>query len=96
MRRQVECLNRLFETRKCREEILQFLKDEHLINDDVMQNLLHEHHTQHASKMITLFDDLKKKEALQMVDFEWKILPKEFIQLTLVAKTAKKEITYSV
>jgi hypothetical protein len=92
----VECLNRLFDTIKCREEILQFLKDEHLISDDVMQHILHEHHTQHASKILTLLEDLKKKEALQMVDFEWKILPKEFIQLTLVAKTAKKEFTYSV
>jgi flagellar motor switch protein FliG len=96
VRKRIDFLNRLFDLRKCREEILDFLKDEHIINDDIKQSILHEHHTQHASKILSLFEDLQKKEALQSVEFEWKILPVEFMQLTLISKNAKKDFTYSV
>ena len=51
MRKQIDFLNRLFDVIKCRTDVLQFLKDEKLINDDTMQNVLHEHHTQHATKI---------------------------------------------
>ncbi len=96
MKRKVDFLNKLFELRKCREEILDFLKDEKLINDDVKQNILHEHHTQHAARIFTLLSELNAKEQLQLVEYDWKLLPVEFMQLTLVSKNAKKDFTYSV
>lgn len=96
MRKKIDMLNRLFELIKCRSEILQFLKEEKLISDDIMQGTLHEHHTQHAVKIAGMLEDLKKKEDLQLVDYEWQILPKELVKLTLISKASKKEFTYSV
>lgn len=96
MRKRVDFLNRLFELRKCREEILDFLMDEKLINDDIKQGILHEHHTQHATRIYTLLSELNKKEDLQLLEFDWKLLPIEFMQLTLVSKNARKEFTYTV
>lgn len=96
MRNKIAFLNRLFETLKCRNEILQFLRDEKIISDDVMQNILHETHTQHASKIYTLLQELLQAEVLQVVEYEWRILPVEFIQLSLVSKTAKKDFTYTI
>jgi sulfur carrier protein ThiS len=96
MRKQIEMMNRLFDTLKCRNEILQFLKDEKLINDDTMQAILHDHHTQHATKIAGLLAELQQAEKLQLVDYEWRILPKELVKLTIVSKNAKKDFTYAV
>lgn len=96
MRKKIECLNRLFDLIKCRTDILQFLKEEKIISDDLMQSILHEHHTQHAPRIATLLDELASKDQLQLVDYEWAILPKEVVKLTLVSKSNKKDFSYSV
>lgn len=75
---------------------MDFLKDENLINDDIKQGILHEHHSQHASRILTLLEELSKKDQLQLVNYEWKILPVEFVQLSLVSKTGKKDFTYTI
>ncbi len=96
MRKKIECLDRLFVTLKCRNEILEYLKGEKLITDDVMQHLLHDHHSTHSTKIASLMEELLKAEKLQLVDYSWTILPKEFIQLSIVSKDSKKDFTYSV
>ena len=95
MRRKVECLNRLFELLKCRTEILQFLKEEKVISDDTMQHLLLEHHTTHSTRIAGLLDESMKMDKLQLVDYEWTILPHELVKLSLVSKNAKKEWTFN-
>ena len=96
MRKKIEFLNRLFDTIKCRNDVLQFLKEEKLIDDNLMQAVLHEHHTQHAPRIAGMLDELQRADKLQLVDYEWQILPKELVKLTLVSKTSKKDFTYSV
>jgi len=94
---QVEFLNKLFDKLKCRADILQFLRDEKLITDDNMQSLLHDHHhTVHASQIFGILTELTKAEKLQLVDYEWKVLPNELMKLTIVAVEAKKVFEYSV
>lgn len=96
MRKKIEFLDRLFAVLNCRFEILQFLKDENVISDDIMQNLLNEHHGTHSSRIASLLHELQVGEQLSLVDYEWSILPSELLKLTIVAPTAKREFTYSV
>lgn len=96
MRNKINFLNRLFATLDCRTDILQYLKDEKFITDDVMATLLNEHHTTHAPKIASMLAELQKVEKLQLVDYEWTILPQELLRLTVVARDSKKEWTYVV
>lgn len=95
MKRKIEFLTRLFDLLKCRNSLLEYLKEEKLISDDVMQNMLAEHYSTHASKIAFLLQDLQKSDQLQLLDYEWSILPFERLKLTLVTRTGKKEFEYS-
>ena len=92
----IDFLNTLFKRLQCRMEILQFLKTENVINDDTVAHLINEPHNTHAQLIFSLLNELQKKEKVQLVDYEWTILPKEFLKLTLVTDNSKKEFTYSV
>lgn len=96
MRKKIDCMSRLFDLLKCRNEILEFLKEEKLISDDVMQTILHEHHSGHAAKITTMLAEFQQADKLQLVDYEWTILPKELVQLTVVSRNTKKVWVYSV
>lgn len=96
MRRKIDFLKKMFSLMDCRQDILLFLRDDGLISDDDMQRLLHEDHNYHPIKIASLIDDLSTKGSLQLASYEWSILPKEHMCLTLVSETDKKEFIYSV
>lgn len=96
MRKKIECLERLFALLKCRNDLLQFLKEEGVINDDTMQNTLHEHHGTHATKIAGMLEEAVRTEKLQLVDYEWTILPIELVKLTIVSRNSKKEFAYEI
>lgn len=96
IKRKIDCLNRLFELTKCRTEVLQYLKSEKIITDDVMAGILHGNHNTHSTQIATLLQECAKKETVQLVDYEWTILPKELIRLTIVTANSKKEFLYTV
>lgn len=93
MKRKIEFLNKLFDVLKCRNELLQFLKDEKIITDTDMANILNENHTLHASRIAFLLEELQNKEALQLVQYDWILLPTERMNLLLISKLSKKEFT---
>ena len=95
MKRRVEFLNRIFDLLKCRTLILEYLKEEKLITDDMVQTLLNEHHSSHAPKIYNILTELNKSDKLQLVDYEWTILPFEHLKLTLVSHSGKKEFEYN-
>ena len=95
MKRRIEFLIRIFDLLKCRTAILEYLKEEKLITDDFMQGLLNEHYSSHATRIAGLLAQLNKEDKLQLVDYEWTILPFERLKLTLVSNTGKKEFEYS-
>ena len=96
MRKKIDFLNRMFDRLKNRNDILEFLKLHKLINDDVMQNILHENHKTHSTVIAMLLQDLATEEKVQLVSYDWTILPKETMKLTIVTETDKKEFIYSV
>lgn len=96
MKRRLEFLNRLFDLLKCRNDLLNYLKEEKLITDNDIQTLLNEHHSSHSLRILTLLDNLAKSDDLQLVDYEWTVLPFERLKLTLVSRTGKKEFEYNI
>lgn len=96
MRRKIEFLDRMFDRLKNRIEIMEFLKLSKLISDDTMQNILHDNHQMHSTVIASLLDELVQKEKVQLVSYDWTILPKESLKLTIVTDTDKKEFSYSV
>jgi len=96
MRKQIEFLDRMFDRLKNRQEILEFLKLNRLINDDQLQTILHEQHNTHSTVIAGLLANLVKEEKVQMVSYDWTILPKETMKLTIVTDLDKKEFIYSV
>ncbi len=96
MQKKIEFLNRMFKLLNNRFEILDFLKQEKIITDDTMQNLLNQHHSSHASLIASLLDELIKTEKFQLLNYEWTVLPKELLQLTIVTDQTKKQFTYTV
>ena len=96
MRKQIEFLDRLFKLIQCRGDILDFLKSEKLITDDQKQQLLHDNHETHSTKIASLLNELQQSEQLHLVSYEWTVLPSELMKLTIVSSNDKKEFIYTV
>lgn len=96
MRKKIEFFEKLFKKLNCRNEILQFLRDEHIITDDQMQHILHDTPLTHPTQYASLLDELLTTEKLQLVNYDWTVLPKEFLRLEIVTPGAKKDWTFSI
>jgi hypothetical protein len=96
MRKQTEFLNRLFSLLPCQVEILQFLRDERLISEESMTGLLKDRSETHPEQIALILHELAASEQLQLVDYEWTILPTELLQLTIVSLKDKRVFNYSV
>jgi len=96
MRKKIEFLDRMFDRLKNRVEILEFLKLSRLINDDTMQSILHGNHKTHSTAIATLLNSLVSEEKVQLISYDWTILPNEVMKLTIVTDADKKEFVYSV
>lgn len=94
MNKKIECLNQLFKLLQCRQEVLEFLAEEKVIPQVSIQDILHTNHNTHAAQIATLLDSAVKEDQLQLVDYEWAILPVERISLTIVSNTTKKEFKH--
>jgi hypothetical protein len=94
MIRKVEFLQRLFKLTKDRHSILEFLAAEKIILPVRVQDILHTEHTTHASQIAVLLEQAVKDEKVQLLDYEWTILPVERMSLTIVTQTDKRVFTY--
>ncbi len=96
MNQKVQFLSRLFTLLNCKIQLLEFLKDEKLINKEQIGALMVEHESYHASSIHAILSSLNKEDKLQLLDYEWVLLPKERLVLTIVTNNAKKQFEYSV
>lgn len=87
----IRFLEEMFKTQKNQTQILQFLVDQQVYDKRSMDLLLHEDYRQHSTKIAMLLNDLQKEEKLQLVDYEWSILPKSVMRLSIVGPHDKKE-----
>lgn len=91
MIKKIDCLKALFKKAQCRQEVLEFLAEEKIIPQVSVQDILHSNHNTHASQIAFILDSAEKEESLQLVDYEWVILPVSKIKLTIVSNNTKKE-----
>ena len=96
MRKKIDFLNKLFSVMQCRTEILDFVVQQKFLSESEKRDILLSDPATHASTIANLLNRLASEEKLQLVTYDWTILPKEHMKLSIVGETDNKEITYSL
>jgi len=94
MVKQIDFLAKMFKVLNNRQEILEFLAETKVIKLVDVQDILLTNHNTHAGQIAALLSGAVKEEQLQLVDYEWSILPVEKMLLTIVSDSTKKEWRY--
>ena len=93
VKRQIECLERLQSLTGQLELILQFLKQEGLVDDNQMRSV--KNSSDHAKEVQLILRDLQVREKLQLLEYEWNVLPVENIKITIVTDRDSKEFVHN-
>lgn len=92
-RREIECLNRLQTTTHQLDDILIFLKQEDLIDDNVIKST--KQSTDHAKEIYLILKNLQSKNRLQLLEYEWNILPVENIKISIITDRNQAEFVFN-
>lgn len=90
--RHVDCLKRLLELTASQQELIDFLKQEKLMTVDEEAEMKLE--VDKVYYLCGLLFKYSKEEKLQLLSFEWVMLPKERVRLRMVTDRRTKEISY--
>jgi hypothetical protein len=90
---QINCLQRLQDTTGQLEEILVFLKLEQLVDDNQMKSV--KLSADHAKEVQQILRDLQVRNKLQMLTYEWNVLPVENIMISIVTERNSREFTFN-
>ena len=93
VKREIECLNRLQEMTGQLEDILSFLKQESLVDDNQIKSV--KLSADHAKEIRGILQDLKMRQKLQLLQYEWSVLPVENICITVITDRNQKEFIYN-
>lgn len=91
--REIECLQRLQAMTGQLEDILSFLKLENLIDDNQMKSV--KLSSDHPKEVRGILQDLKSKQKLQLLQYEWSVLPVENISITVITDRNQKEFIFN-
>ena len=93
-KREVDCLKRLQELSPIYEELLAFLLQENLLSKEEMKAIKSspEQNKLIHTKLMTLSNEHK----LQLLEFEWTILPVERLRINIVTDRGFREFTAEV
>lgn len=73
--------------------ILQFLKQEGLVDDNQMRSV--KNSSDHAKEVQAILRDLQVKNKLQLLEYEWSVLPVENIKITIITDRDSKEFIFN-
>ena len=90
---QILCLQRLQDTTGQLEEILQFLKLEGLVDDNQVKSV--RLGADHAKEIQQILRNLQVTNKLQLLMYEWNILPVENIMISIITERNSREFTYN-
>lgn len=93
VKREVECLNRLQEMTGQLEDILGFLKQENLVDDNQLRSV--KLSADHPKEVRGILADLKVKQKIQLLQYEWSVLPVENIAITIITDRNQKEFIFN-
>jgi hypothetical protein len=90
VKREVECLQRLHQLTPTYEELLQFLEQELLMTREELKAVRAS--PEQAKLLQARLALLSRDRKLQLLEYEWALLPVERIRITLVTNNTMKEI----
>ena len=90
---QINCLQRLQDTTGQLEDMLQFLKLEGLVDDNQMKSV--KMSADHAKEMQQILRDLQVKNKLQLLIYEWNILPVENICVSIITERNQADFSFN-
>lgn len=91
-KREIDCLTRLQSLTGQLDDILDFLKLEDLINDGEIKFI---RNSSDKAKEVQIFlKDLQVRQKVQMLMYEWSILPIENISITIITDKNQREFIY--
>lgn len=93
LKREIECLQRLQELTGQLEDILQFLKLENLVNDNQLKTVRLS--ADHAKEIQAILRNLQVTQKLQLLEFQWTVLPVENITISIITDRNQKEFIFN-
>ena len=93
IRKEIECLSRLNSINSGMNDILEFLLSDKLITKEDIKSIAA---SSDRSRMTqTLLTRLSSEDKLQLLEFNWILLPIERINIIIVTKQTHKEFSYN-
>lgn len=89
----IEFINQLMKRSGRSKELFLFLERNFCVNNDYTQRFFQTPVNLQSSHLIQKLAELEKEGKLGLVSYDWTILPKEKLSLTLVAPTESIEIS---
>jgi hypothetical protein len=91
--REIMCLQRLQETTNQLGDILVFLKQENLIDEQKIKAIATS--PEYPKELQGILRDLQVRQKFQLLEFEWNLLPVENIRIYIVTDRNQKEFVYN-
>ena len=92
-KREIECLARLNDLNGAVDDVLQFLLSEKLVTKEEIKFI--QHSSDQPKNLQATLKKLSSTDKLQLVEYEWTILPVERIKIHIVTDRATREFTYN-
>lgn len=89
----LQFIERLLKLSHCTDEMMQFLVNDKLLNDQEVQAIRNA--VDQPRLILSTLEGLKKQDKLLLLDFEWLLLPVERLKLTLITEREKREFVYN-
>lgn len=88
----ISCIKRMIDM-DSHMEMFDWLKESKIIPDDSFSN-----NSNQLIAEIVYYNLTRscKDDKIQLLDFEWSLLPKEYIKITIITEREKKEFTYNL
>lgn len=93
MKNEIACLKKLNDLTGQIDDILLFLKNEDLVNDVDIKTIRQS--SDRPKEIATKLENLKNNKKIQLLEYNWQILPKEFIIINIITDSNRKEFSYN-
>jgi len=90
---QIECLSRLQDLTSQLDSIIYFLKQEGLVDNNAIRHILNS--TDKAKEIELLLYTLRVKEKLQLLEYQWTLLPIENIKVYIITDRNQAEFVFN-
>lgn len=92
---EIKCLIELERRVNCFNDMIDFLSKEKVIDRNTTHNLVTELKLELPYELYKTLNKALQEETLQLVDYNWVLLPKETISVTIITKHSRKDFTWN-